>query len=64
LNSLPRLLTEIEAAEYLGITPGTLARIRRAKGIQHIVVADRRYGYTEQHLSHYIAVKTEGAVRG
>lgn len=58
--NLPRLYTEVEAATYLGITPRTLARLRRAEEIGHIVVADRRYRYTEAHLLQFLRDRARG----
>jgi excisionase family DNA binding protein len=57
-GSKPELLTEAEAAEYLKVTPTTLARVRRAGGIGYIKVAQRSYRYTEAILDEYVRLST------
>ena len=54
IATLPKLYTEDEAAEYLGIKSDTLARIRRAGRIAHIITAGRRVRYTEPHILAYL----------
>ena len=53
-KQLPKLMTSGEAAEYLGISLRTLHRIRIAGSIGYIVVADRTYRYTENHIRQYL----------
>jgi excisionase family DNA binding protein len=60
-DNLNRLLTEAEAAEYLGVTPETLARLRRARKIACVVVAARRYRYTEKQLRDFVAQQSQPA---
>jgi hypothetical protein len=60
MGDLPRLYTEVEAANYLGITPATLARMRRGREIHHITIASRIYRYTEAHLLDYLKQQTVG----
>ncbi len=55
--ALPRLYTEIEAAEYLGVRPETLQRERRAGDIGYITVARREYRYREDHLREYLEAR-------
>jgi len=59
LDQLPRLYTEDEAAAYLGITPATLARLRRLGSIRHLAIAKRRYRYQAEHLIEYLAKVTD-----
>ena len=55
---LPTLLTESDAAAYLGLKPDTLARIRRRGDIGHVLVG-RRVRYTEQHILDYLNQQTK-----
>jgi len=47
---IPRLLTEREAAEALGVSPDTLTRERRRGRVTHTRIGGR-IRYTEMHLS-------------
>ncbi|MDJ0391479.1 hypothetical protein QMO56_25585 [Roseomonas sp. E05] len=51
--SLPRLLTEVVAAERLGISIDTLRRERRRQRIGYTLIGGRPR-YTERHLADYI----------
>jgi hypothetical protein len=57
-DKLPRLLTEAEAAAYLGIKPRTLARIRLAGKIQFVRTSERRYRYLEEHLAMFVVARS------
>lgn len=59
-DNLPRLYTEDEAASYLGVNPRTLARLRKAGQIRHILIADRRYRYLEDHLLAFLKSRGRG----
>ena len=54
--TLPRLWTEAEASEYLGVTELTLYRWRKAGVIScHMVGKSPRY--SEQHILEYLAAR-------
>ena len=55
---LPRLLTEKEAAEALGVSKATLVRLRRAGRITFTRIRGR-IRYTEDHLLAYIEGETQ-----
>ncbi len=59
-HHLPRLYTEQEAAEYLGVSARTVARLRTAGKIGSIEVADRRHRYLEEHLLAYLGRQARG----
>lgn len=62
LPGLPRLLSEAEVAEYLGVTVLTVYRWRRAGVIGcHMVGKSPRY--TEQHVIDYLAARELLAAR-
>src|SRR5438309_320167 len=61
-DKLPRLLTEAEAAAYLGIKPRTLARMRLAGKIQCVRTSERHVRYLEQHLSAFIVARAGGSI--
>lgn len=54
---LPKLLTEREAAAYLGINPRSLAGLRLAGKIECVRVSERRYRYLEEQLLKYLNIK-------
>lgn len=54
---LPYLYSEAEAAEYLGVSEVTMARIRKRGDIGHTMIA-RRPKYTESHLLDYLEQQT------
>jgi hypothetical protein len=56
-DNLPKLLTEEEAAAYLGINPRTLARLRLAGKVEYVRISERRYRYLETHLLNYLKIK-------
>ena len=60
LIRLPRLLTEAEAAQALGVSVDTLRRERKAGKIRHTVIRGR-IRYTENHLLEYIEAGERGA---
>ena len=55
--NLPRLLSEAEAAEYLGRSEITLRRMRKARLIGFIMVG-KCPRYTEAHLREYLDANT------
>jgi excisionase family DNA binding protein len=57
---LPRLLTEGEAADALGVSVDTVRRERKADKIRHTVIGGR-VRYTENHLVAYIEAGERGA---
>jgi excisionase family DNA binding protein len=57
---LPRLLTEGEAADALGVSVDTVRRERKAGKIRHTVIGGR-VRYTENHLVAYIEAGERGA---
>src|SRR4051794_19309337 len=55
---LPRLLSEAEAAEALGVSHDTLLRERRRDRISYTLIGNR-VRYTEAHLAEYIESRTK-----
>jgi excisionase family DNA binding protein len=58
-DNLPKLLTEGEAAAYLGVNPRTLARLRLAGKIEYVRISERRYRYLESQLLTYLKIKND-----
>ena len=58
-DNLPRLLTEDEAAAYLGINSRTLARLRLAGKIEYVRISERRFRYLESQLLTYLKIKND-----
>lgn len=52
--TLPRLYSESEAAEYLGVTELTLYRWRE-RGLIACIMVGKSPRYTEQHITDYLA---------
>lgn len=52
-TGLPKLLTEREAAEMLGVSIDTVRRERKRRRIGHAVIGGR-VRYTQDHLAKYI----------
>jgi hypothetical protein len=61
-DNVARLLTETEAADYLGMSSAALARVRRAGKISHIQMSARRYRYTVALLEGYLRSQTVAAL--
>jgi len=59
--TLPRLWTEAEAAEYLGVTELTLYRWRK-RGLIACIMVGKSPRYTEQHITDYLAAQEVLAV--
>jgi excisionase family DNA binding protein len=54
---LPRLLTEAEAAEALGVSYDTMLRERKGGRISYTMIGGR-VRYTEAHLAEYVENRT------
>jgi len=51
----PRIIRNAEAAEYLGLRPGTLEKMRaRATGPRFVRLGHRAIGYTQEDLDEWI----------
>lgn len=61
LPGLPRLLSESEAAEYLGVTELTLYRWRK-RGLIACIMVGKSPRYTEQNVLDYLADREVPAV--
>jgi excisionase family DNA binding protein len=61
LPGLPRLLSESEAAEYLGVTELTLYRWRK-RGLIACIMVGKSPRYTEQHIADYLVAQEVPAV--
>jgi excisionase family DNA binding protein len=55
---LPRLMTEAEVADYLGVHPETVARERRRKKLSSVQVG-RKHLYREDHLATYLGTQCQ-----
>lgn len=53
VSALPRLYTEAEVAEYLGLAVITLRRMRRRREIEFVKVGGK-IKFTEAHLKKYL----------
>lgn len=56
-ENLPRLISEADAAEYLGVSRITMRRLRAARKIAHIMVGVAAR-YTERQLLDYLDQQT------
>src|ERR1700758_3146729 len=56
VETLPRLLTEKQAADALGVSTSTLRRESKQKRIGYIMIAGRRR-YLERHLTSYVSAR-------
>ncbi len=58
--SLPKLMTEAQVAEYLGVHTETVARLRRPgksgepPKLESVIVGGRKVRITEEQLSRYM----------
>jgi excisionase family DNA binding protein len=59
---LPRLLSEAQAAAYLGVTVLTLYRWRK-RGLIACIMVGKSPRYTEQHITDYLAFREVSVAR-
>jgi excisionase family DNA binding protein len=60
--TLPRLYSEAESAEYLGVTELTLYRWRK-RGLIACIMVGKSPRYTEQHVLDYLAAREVSVAR-